>query len=145
MRKILPLLGLVLGLSACTTVGSSREVYDLPGATGELPFSHVIAVGDTVYVAGTLGLDPETRMPPADPAAEARLLLDEFQAKLALVDLEMDDLVSVQVFCSDVSLYATFNDVYRTYFDSRFPTRSFIGSGPLLRGCRFEVNGIAAR
>ena len=66
-------------------------------------------------------------------------------AKLALADLSMDDLVSVQVFCPDLALYDTFNEVYATYFEERYPVRAFVGSGPLLRGCRFEINGIAVK
>ena len=57
----------------------------------------------------------------------------------------MDDLVAVRVFCPDLSLYEQFNEVYRSYFADGFPTRSFIGSGPLLRGSRFEINGIAVK
>ena len=55
------------------------------------------------------------------------------------------DLVSVQVFCPDLSLYEKFNEIYRTYFIKNFPARAFIGSGPLLRGGRFEAQGIAIR
>jgi 2-iminobutanoate/2-iminopropanoate deaminase len=44
--------------------------------------------------------------------------------------MTMDDIVFVQVFCPDVSLYGRFNDVYKTYFGAR----AFVGSGPLLRG-----------
>ena len=57
----------------------------------------------------------------------------------------MDDLVQVQVFCSDVGLYDTFNAAYRARFSGEFPARAFIGSGTLLRGCRFEMLGIAVR
>jgi enamine deaminase RidA (YjgF/YER057c/UK114 family) len=57
----------------------------------------------------------------------------------------MDDLVSVQVFCSDVSLYAGFNDIYKGYFTKGYPARAFIGSGALLSGGRFEVQGIAVK
>ena len=57
----------------------------------------------------------------------------------------MDDLVSIQVFCPDLTLYEEFNAVYRTYFEKNFPARAFIGSGPLLRNARFEVTGIAVR
>jgi len=53
--------------------------------------------------------------------------------------------VSVQVFCSDVSHYDAFNRVYRTYFKKEFPARAFLGSGTLLFGARFEVQGIAVR
>jgi enamine deaminase RidA (YjgF/YER057c/UK114 family) len=57
----------------------------------------------------------------------------------------MDDLVWVQVFCPDLALYDEFNAVYRTYFERGFPARSFIGSGPLLFGSRFEINAIAVK
>jgi 2-iminobutanoate/2-iminopropanoate deaminase len=57
----------------------------------------------------------------------------------------MDDLVSVQIFCSDVKHYAAFNQVYRTYFNREYPARAFIGSGGLLFGARFEVQGIAVK
>jgi len=52
--------------------------------------------------------------------------------------------VFVQVYCTDVKLYDTFNAVYRTYF-KRFPARAFLGSGPLLGGARFEIQGIAEK
>lgn len=114
-----------------------------PGAT-DLPFSHAVVAGGTIYLAGTLGLDPETGKPPADPEAEARLALDEIRRKLALAGATMDDLVSVQVFCTDLELYDEFNAVYRTYFEKGYPARTFVGSGPLLFGSRFEINGVAA-
>jgi 2-iminobutanoate/2-iminopropanoate deaminase len=57
----------------------------------------------------------------------------------------MDDLVSVQVFCSDVANYDAFNAVYRTYFHGEYPARAFLGSGKLLFGARYEVMGIAVK
>jgi enamine deaminase RidA (YjgF/YER057c/UK114 family) len=59
--------------------------------------------------------------------------------------MTMDDLVSVQVFCSDVSHYDAFNKVYRTFFKKELPARAFLGSGRLLFGARFEVQGVAVR
>lgn len=131
--------------SACApgaAVGPQR--INLPGAR-DLVFSHVVVAGGTIYIAGTLGLDPETGKPPADARAEARLALEEVRRKLELAGATMNDLVSVQVFCTDLQLYAEFNSVYRTFFEKGFPTRTFIGSGPLLFGSRFEINGIAVK
>lgn len=109
-----------------------------------LPFSDGVLAGDTLYLAGKLGLD-ESGKPPADAQAEARLALDGLKRTLEKAGMTMDDLVYVQVFCSDVSLYDDFNEVYRSYFKKDFPARAFIGSGPLLRGGRFEVQGIAVK
>ncbi|MGH9649885.1 MAG: RidA family protein, partial [Terriglobales bacterium] len=112
---------------------------------GDFVFSNDVLVGDTLYLAGHLGLDPKTGKPPALPEEEAKLVLDDFKATLARAGMTMDDLVYVQVFCSDVALWQKFNGVYRGYFGKDFPARAFIGSGPLLLGARFEVQGIAVK
>jgi len=59
--------------------------------------------------------------------------------------MTMDDLVFVQVFCPDVSLYDKFNSAYRSYFGKEYPARAFVGSGSLLRGGHFEMLGIAVK
>lgn len=141
MHALALLVPLVALATACSASGA-REHRNLAGRTDQLPFSHVVRAGETYYVAGTLGLDASGK-PPADAGEEARLMMDDFRAKLALVGLTADDLVSVTVFCSDLTLYDAFNRVYATYFEGPAPARAFIGSGPLLRGCRFEVQGVA--
>ena len=136
--------GLVLLATACAAP-DDRRFLNLPQRTDDLPYSHVVVADDTVWVAGTIGIDPATGRAPADPATEARLALDGVRDKLALAGLTMDDLVSVQVFCTDLALYETFNEIYRGYFARTFPARAFVGSGPLLRGGRFEICAVAAR
>jgi reactive intermediate/imine deaminase len=111
----------------------------------QAPFSDGVLVGDTLYLAGRIGIDPASGKPPADAQQEARLVLDGMKAVLAEAGMTMDDLVTVQVFCPDLSLYDGFNAVYRSYFAKDFPARAFIGSGPLLRGGRFEVQATAVR
>jgi 2-iminobutanoate/2-iminopropanoate deaminase len=115
----------------------------LPPGVTQLPFSDAVRAGDTLYVSGRLGLDPATRRPPQDPADEARLLLDDVRAVLAAAEMTTNDLVMVTIFASDVAHFATFNAVYVQYFDGPLPARAFIGSGPLLFGCRFELTAIA--
>lgn len=131
-------------LAAACHTAPARRALDLPGRTDKRPYHHVVIAGDTVWVAGTIGIDPATGRAPADPKVEARLALEDVRRKLALAGLTMDDLVSVQVFCSDLSLYESFNEVYATFFEREYPVRAFVGSGPILFGGRFEVCGVAA-
>ena len=143
-------LGLVLGAVAVTAVAvlgaqGGRRVINLPGRTTAAPFSDAVMVGDTLYLAGRLGLDPATGRPPASVGQEVRNILDSMSAVLAEAGMTMDDMVSVQVFTPDVSHYAEFNRAYVTYFGDDPPARAFVGSGPLLFGARFEIMGIAAR
>ena len=107
------------------------------------PFSSAVLTGDTLYLSGTLGLANGQR--PDTPEEEARNALTNVQNMLKGAGMTMDDLVTVQVFCSDVAFYDAFNSVYRTFFTQEFPARAFIGSGRLLNNARFEVQGIAVR
>jgi len=119
------------------------QAINLPGRTTAAPFSDAVLAGDTLYLSGRLGL--EGGQVPATPEQEARNILDGIQQVLSEADMTMDDLVQVQVFCSDVSFYGAFNEVYSTYFGDAPPARAFVGSGDLLFGARFEVMGIAVR
>lgn len=108
------------------------------------PFSEAVMIGNTLYLSGAIGIDAERRVPDT-PEAEATAVLNSVKTTLEKAGMTMDDLVSVQVFCSNVAHYDAFNRVYRTYFKQEFPARAFIGSGPLLFNARFEVQGIAVR
>ena len=103
--------------------------------------------GNTFYLSGHIGFDPATKRAPENVEREIQLMMESFRSTLQKAGLAMQDLVYVQVFCSDVSLFDRFNAVYRTYFepDAPFPARAFIGSGTLLLGARFEIQGIAAK
>jgi 2-iminobutanoate/2-iminopropanoate deaminase len=122
--------------------GRTTIVEPRPAGAASLPFSDGVLVGDTLYLSGKIGLDPPTGKVPATVEEEVRLVMESVKATLARAGMTMDDLVYVQVFCSDLSLYARFNAIYRTYF-SEFPARAFIGSGTLLFDSHFEVQGIA--
>ncbi|HUK23155.1 MAG TPA: Rid family hydrolase [Terriglobales bacterium] len=120
--------------------------YLNPGARkGPLPFSDAVLAGNTLYISGRIGLDPATGWAPADVEEEIRLLLDDFAAVLAEAKMTMDDLVWVQIFSPDISLWEPFNAAYVKRFSRELPARAFIGSGPLLRGGRFEMMGTAVR
>ena len=113
-------------------------------ADGEvLPFSGAVWVGHTLYVSGMLGL--EGGQVPETAEQEATNVLDNVKSVLETAGLTMDDLVSVQVYASDVADYDAFNEVYRTFFTQEYPARAFLGSGPLLFGARFEVLGFAVQ
>jgi 2-iminobutanoate/2-iminopropanoate deaminase len=124
---------------------NQKRYFNLAGKRPGMPYSDAVMSGNRVYVAGRIGFKPGTREVPADPAEEARLMLDQVRSVLAEAAMDMNDLVYVQIFCSDVSLFDTFNGVYRQYFSADLPARAFIGSGPLLFGARFEIIAIAEK
>ena len=127
-------------------VRTERRTFQLPElAALNLPFSDAVLVGDTLYLSGSGGVDISTMSTPEEPKDEAKLLMENFKRTLAMADMTLDDLVSVTVYCPDLSLYSDFNEVYRSYFTDEFPARAFVGSGPLLFGMRFEMQAIAVK
>jgi 2-iminobutanoate/2-iminopropanoate deaminase len=126
------------------TTPPARRAISLPDDNPQAPFSGAILAGNTLYMSGRIGLDPKTGKAPADADEEIKLLLDHVKATLVQAGMTMDDLVYVQIACTDLSLYDKFNAAYRSYFTTKeLPAREFIGAASLLRGGHFEIQAIA--
>jgi 2-iminobutanoate/2-iminopropanoate deaminase len=138
----------VMFITFCVAAfGADRKFIVKPRASDmkALPFSDGVVVGNTLYIAGHIGLDAKTGMPPASAEEEVRLVMDGIKQTVEAAGLTMDDVVTLQVFCTDLKYYDTFNSVYKTYFHGDYPARAFIGVDKLLRGGRYEVLGIAVK
>lgn len=123
---------------------ATRKAINLPGKTITAPFSDAILTGNTLYLAGRIGLDKDGKAP-EKIEDEIKLLLDGEKDVLAQTGMTMDDLVYVQISCTDLSLFDKFNSIYKTYFTKDFPAREFIGAASLLRGGHFEMQAIAVK
>ncbi len=137
----------VICASSAIADDSGRQYFEMtPSPAGaSLPFSAAVLVGDTLYVAGHIGLDPKTQKAADKIDTEAHAVMDSVKHTIEAAGLRMEDLVSVTVYCTDLGLYDAFNTVYRSYFHGHFPARAFIGVSNLVRGAHFEVAGIAAK
>jgi 2-iminobutanoate/2-iminopropanoate deaminase len=128
-----------------TNSSNQRRYLNLASRSSGLPFSDAVLVGNSLYLAGRLGIDPATGLAPPEVQKELTLLFDGFEAVLRLAEMTMDDLVCVQVFSPDLALWQSFNTEYVKRFKKEFPARAFIGSGPLLLNGRFEMMGTAVK
>lgn len=134
------------GMSSQESKQPARKVIKLPGAPVQAPFSDAILTGNTLYLAGRIGIDPKTGKVPEKIEDEIKLLLDGEKEVLAQAGMTMDDLVYVQIACTDLSLFQKFNAIYTTYFSTKdYPAREFIGAGSLLVGGHFELQAIAVK
>ena len=124
---------------------NSRRTVNLPNRPAGLPFSDAVLVGETLYISGRIGIDPATGVVPPEVDRELRLLFEGFSAVLMEAGMTWDELVWVQVFSPDLTLWERFNEEYVKHFRGEFPARAFLGSAPLLRSGRFEMMGIAVK
>jgi enamine deaminase RidA (YjgF/YER057c/UK114 family) len=136
----------VRGALSQVTIQPTRKAIRVGDLSAQFPFSDAILSGNTLYLAGRLGLDPKTGKAPDKIEDEIKILLDSEKEVLAAAGMTMDDLVYVQIACTDLSLFEKFNPIYKSYFTTKdYPAREFIGAGSLLRGGHFELQAIAVK
>lgn len=136
----------VRGAFSQATPQATRRAIKVGDMSAQLPFSDAILAGNTLYLAGRIGLDAKTGKPPEKIEDEIKLLLDGEKEVLAQAGMTMDYLVYVQIACTDLTLFEKFNPIYKSYFTTKdLPAREFIGAGSLLRGGHFELQAIAVK
>ncbi|MEO7650099.1 MAG: RidA family protein [Bryobacteraceae bacterium] len=134
MRKLI-LTSLVL---ACSLFAANKVIHPKEFATGR-PFSPGILAGGTLYVAGQTGQDLKTGKVPEDFEAEVKQCLDNIGLVLKEAKMDFGDSVAVQVYLTDMSLFARMNAVYVTYFKERRPARTTVGISKLVGTARIEI------
>jgi 2-iminobutanoate/2-iminopropanoate deaminase len=127
------------------TENQSRRVINMPDRSPQAAFSNAILVGDTLYISGNIGFDSKTHKPPDKIEDEVINLMTSYKNLLAQAGFTMDDLVYVQISCTDLSNYDKFNTIYKSYFTKDLPAREFIGVSSILGGGHFEMQAIAVR
>lgn len=144
---------LILGLTSCinnqtteTKKAISEKKFIMPeGYNRGLPFTPGILVDGTLYVAGFSGEDAKTGVIPEDFETEVKQALDKIGVILKEADMDYKDVISVQVYLTDMTLFDRMNKVYRTYFDEPRPTRSIMGLKELIGPARFEITVTARK
>jgi 2-iminobutanoate/2-iminopropanoate deaminase len=131
MRTITSLLAgiAVMTVSACA---ADRKAVWPADVTPGGPYSPGVLVDGTLYVAGQLGRDPKTGEFPVEFEAEVRQCLEKVGLVLAKAGMDFHDVVSVNVFLTDVEQFQQMNAVYQTFFTKApLPARTTIGANKL--------------
>ncbi len=113
-----------------------------PAAVG--PYAQGVRAGDTVYVSGQLGLDPETGTLAPTDTQELMQALKNAEAVLQAAGLVRTDIVKVTLYVTDMGRFAALNEVYAEFFADHRPARSAVEAAALPKGAAVEVDVIAA-
>ena len=104
------------------------------------PFSPAVLVDGTLYVSGQIGRDLKTQKVPEDFEAEVRQVLDSIGIILREAKMNYADVVSVQIYLTDMELFSRMNAIYTTYFKADRPARTTVGVVKLAApGARVEI------
>jgi 2-iminobutanoate/2-iminopropanoate deaminase len=124
-----------------------KEIIDTdkaPAAVG--PYSQAIRVGDLVYTAGQVPLDPATgKLVDGDIQAQTRQVIQNLKAVLEAAGSSLNNVVKTTVFLQDMNDYAAVNEVYASFFADGAPARSAVQVAALPLGSRIEIEVVAIR
>ncbi|HJP63313.1 MAG TPA: Rid family hydrolase [Mucilaginibacter sp.] len=120
-----------------------NEKQIMANQPNKLPFSEAVATGGTLYISGQIGSDSSGQLAGPDFKAEADQVMKNLGGVLKSRHLGYQDLVSVTIYLTLMDNYSATNEVYKKYFNERFPARVCIAVKELPMNARIEIAGIA--
>ena len=116
---------------------------DAPAAIGT--YSQAIRTGELLFMSGQIPLDPTTMsIVDGDFEARARQVFDNLKAVAAAAGGDLNQIVKLTIFLTDLEDFATVNAVMEDYFDQPFPARAAVGVAALPKGVDMEADAILA-
>lgn len=106
-------------------------------------YSQAVRVGSTVYLSGQIPLNPK----------DMQMVSDEFEAQVVQVfenltavceaaGGSLSDIVKLNIFMTDLSNFATVNEIMERYFSQPYPARAAIGVKQLPKDSLVEMDGV---
>ena len=108
------------------------------------PYNHAVRIGDLLFCAGQIPIDPATgNLVAGDIKAQAERVLQNVKAILDDQKLTFANVVKSTVFLTNMADFTGMNEVYARYFTADFPARSTIQVAALPKGASIEIEVIA--
>ncbi|MEM8771691.1 MAG: RidA family protein [Pseudomonadota bacterium] len=146
MAAVIGAVSVLIFLFAERAAANELEFYRDAKLPDWAPFSSAVVVGDTIYVSGHLGRDPETNeLVEGGAGPETRQTMRNMKKTLNAVGASFRDVVKCTVFLDDMDDYEAMNEAYVEFFRGPRPARSTIGADGLALGAKVEIECIAAR
>ncbi|MDH3286107.1 MAG: RidA family protein [Betaproteobacteria bacterium] len=111
-----------------------------PKAIG--PYSQAVRCGNTVYLAGQIGLDPATMELVPGLDAQARRVFENLRAVAQAAGGDLRDIVRLTVYLIDLDDFGRVNEIMVACFAAPYPARATLGVASLPRGALVEVDAI---
>lgn len=110
------------------------------------PYSQAVQIGNLLFVSGQIAIDPATgSINTTDIISETHQAMHNVKAILAEAQMDFNSVIKTTIFLSDMSLFASVNEVYGKYFQGDFPARETVAVKGLPKNVNVEISVIAAR
>jgi 2-iminobutanoate/2-iminopropanoate deaminase len=115
-----------------------------PQAIG--PYSQAVKCGNTLYVSGQIYIDPSTgELIRGDVTEKVNRVMDNIKAILESAGMNMNDIIKVTIFLTDMGAFPTVNKAYAAYFKEYFPARETVQVAKLPKDAEVEISCIACK
>jgi reactive intermediate/imine deaminase len=123
----------------------SKRVISTPKAPAAIgTYSQGVISGNTVYLAGQIGLDPATMQLVDGIDAQIHRVFANLRAVAEAAGSSLADAVKVTVYLTDLAHFARVNEIMAEYFPHPYPSRAAVGVAALPRGALVEADAILA-
>ena len=121
----------------------SKQIIHTNGAPQAIgTYSQAVKVGNTVYLSGQIGLDPEKMEMVEGVEAQVHRVFKNLKAVAEASGGSLADVVKLNVFLTDLSNFALVNTIMAEYFTQPYPARAAVGVASLPRGALVEADGV---
>ncbi|NPA72427.1 MAG: RidA family protein [Gammaproteobacteria bacterium] len=123
-----------------------REIISTPDAPQAIgTYSQAVKVGDTVYLSGQIALIPETmEMREGDISERIHQVFKNLTAVCEAAGGSLQDIVKLNIFLTDMSHFATVNEIMAQYFVTPYPARAAVAVKQLPKDTDVEMDGVMA-
>ncbi len=111
-----------------------------PAAIGT--YSQAVRVGDTVYLSGQIGLDPDSMQMVEGVEAQIHRVFANLRAVTNAAGGSLNDVVKLNIFLTDLGHFAKVNEIMAEYFQQPYPARAAVGVASLPRAALVEADGV---
>jgi len=127
-------------------LSNEREPISAPDAPAAIgPYVHAVRSGGLLFCSGQIPLDPRTGdLVGTTPAEQAGRCLENLAAVCQAAGTTLGEAVRLTVYVTDMSAFASVNEVYASFFESDPPARVTIGVAALPRGAKVEIEAVVA-
>ncbi|MEP6749622.1 MAG: Rid family detoxifying hydrolase [Bacteroidota bacterium] len=110
------------------------------------PYNQAIQFGNLLFISGQVAINPVTsNIEATDIIGETHQVMHNLKAILAEAGMDFNHILKTTIFLSDMSLFATVNDVYGKYFSGAFPARETVAVKGLPKNVNVEISMIAGK
>jgi 2-iminobutanoate/2-iminopropanoate deaminase len=124
----------------------SKQVINTTNAPAPIgPYNQSVKAGGLLFISGQIAMDPVTgNITAVDVEAETHQVMKNLHAILQAAGLGFSAVVKTTIFLTDMSLFATVNEIYAGYFEGDHPARETVAVKGLPRGVNVEISMIAS-